>query len=387
MQVVEQHVIDANDARYEAIDRAAFASKNLYNAANYLIRQIFIRTGVWLRYESVYHQMKEHEAYRTLPTKVAQQAMKVLDKNCKGHFGAVKAYNSDPSKFLGHPKLPNYKDKQKGRNILVYTIQAISKTGLQRGVIHPFGLPIEVRTNHATTVDQVRIVPRNGYYVVEVVYEQEETLVDLDTTLYAAIDIGLNNLATLTSNKVGFVPRLVNGRPVKSINRFYNKSRATLQSRLPQVQYTSIRMERMTTKRTRQIDLLVAERIGTLVIGKNINWKQEANMGKRTNQNCVQVPHARFISMLTYKAMLVGIQVVLTEESYTSKCSFLDMESTKKHEVYAGKRVKRGLFRSVSGKQYNADVNGSYNILRKVAPDVFAQGSSGCVVHPSPLAV
>jgi len=110
-------------------------------------------------------------------------------------------------------------------------------------------------------------------------------------------------------------------------------------------------------------------------------------MGKRNNQNFVQVPHARFIDMLTYKAQLAGIAVVLTEESYTSKCSFLDMEPIKKHEQYMGKRVKRGLCRSASGKTYNADVNGAYNILRKVAPDVFAQGSSGCVVHPSPLAV
>ena len=158
------------------------------------------------------------------------------------------------------------------------------------------------------------------------------------------------------------MPRLVNGRPVKSINQFYNKQRSDLQSRLPKEQYTSNRLERLTTKRTRKIDhylhtaskriidLLIQERIGTLVIGKNANWKQEVNIGKRNNQNFVNIPHARFIDMLTYKATLVGIAVVITEESYTSKCSFLDMEPIKKHEVYVGKRVKRGLFRSASGK-------------------------------------
>lgn len=396
MQLVEQHVIDRNDSRYEVIDRAAFASKNVYNAANYLVRQSFIHTGVWIRYETLYHLMKEHEAYKALPAKVAQQVMKVLDKNWKAHFEAVDAYNLDPSKFLGHPKLPKYKDKQKGRNLLVYTIQAISKTGLKRGVIQPSGLPIEIQTQH-TNVDCVRIVPRHGYYVVEVVYEQVETHVDRDTSLYASIDIGLNNLATLTSNKGGFVPLLVNGRPVKSINQFYNKEREHIQKELGTKQYTSRRMERLTNKRTRKIDhylhtasrrivdVLIAEQIGTLVIGKNANWKQEANMSKRHNQNFVQVPHARFIDMLTYKCKLVGIRVILTEESYTSKCSFLDMEPIKKHEQYMGKRVKRGLFRSADGTQYNADVNGSYNILRKVAPDVFAQGSRGCVVHPLPL--
>ncbi len=397
MQLVEQHVIDQQDARYAVIDTAAFASKNLYNAANYLMRQSFIHEHRSLSYETIYHLMKTHEAYRALPTKVSQQVIKLLDKNWKAYFKAVEAYRLDPSQFLGHPKLPGYKDKQKGRNILVYTIQAISKTGLKRSVIAPSGLPIEVHTKH-TNVDCVRIVPRNGYYVVEVVYEQKEHYASVDTSLLAAIDIGLNNLATLTSNKVGFLPRLVNGRPLKSVNQFYNKRRAELQSKVKPDEYTA-RMERMTNKRTRKIDhylhiasrrivdLLVEEGIGTLVIGKNECWKQEVTMGKRNNQNFVQVPHARFIDMLTYKCTLVGIVVKVTEESYTSKCSFLDMEPIGKHETYMGKRVRRGLFRSAEGYRYNADVNGSYNILRKVAPDAFGQGSRGCVVHPSPFAV
>src|SRR5436305_9786110 len=116
------------------------------------------------------------------------------------------------------------------------------------------------------------------------------------------------------------------------------------------------------------------------MIGYNQELKQEVNIGKRNNQNFVSILFARFIYMLTYKAQLVGIRVVMTEESYTSKCSFLDFEPIGKHEVYQGKRVKRGLFRSATGKQYHADVNGSYNIIRKVASDAFVQGSSGCVV-------
>jgi putative transposase len=403
MQLVEQHVLDQQDARYAVIDTAAFASKNLYNAALYLVRHSFIHQGIYLSYPEVYHQMKVHEAYRFLPTKVSQQVMKLLDKNWKSYFAACKAYAEDPGKFLGHPKLPQYKDKQKGRNILVYTSQAISRSGLKRGVIVPSGLPVEIETQHASTVDCVRIVPRHGYYVVEVVYEQERVPAPLDTSLYAAIDIGLNNLAMLTSNKVGFVPRLVNGRPVKSINQFYNKQREHIQKQLGKTQQTSRRMEHLTNKRTRKIDhylhnaskriveLLVHEQIGTLVIGKNINWKQEMNTGKRNNQNFVQVPHARFISMLTYKCKLVGIRVIETEESYTSKASFLDMDDMptygecKQEPLLSGRRVKRGLYQSAEGYRYNADVNGSYNILRKVAPDAFGQGSRGCVVHPLPL--
>jgi putative transposase len=208
----------------------------------------------------------------------------------------------------------------------------------------------------------------------------------------------------LTSDKPGFVPRVVNGRPVKSINQFYNKRRAELQSVLGTVG-TSRRLERITTKRTRRIDwylhtasrriidLLVNEGIGTLCIGKNPNWKQEANMGKRNNQNFVSIPHARFIDMLRYKAELLGVQVIVTEESYTSKASFLDgdplpvYDATQPAPTFSGKRVKRGLYRAADGRHINADANGSFNIIRKVAPDAFAQGSRGCVVHPVRLAV
>ncbi len=399
MQLVEQTIIHRGDSRYDVIDAAAFASKNLYNAALYEIRQAYIFGQVWLRYEEIYHRMKTHEAYKALPAKVSQQVLKLLDKNWKGFFEATKAYEKDPSQFLGRPKLPKYKHKTNGRNILVYTIQAMSKPALARGVIAPSGLPIKVPTKQ-TKVDQVRIVSRTDCYVVEVIYEQEIQQALTDPSWYASIDIGLNNLATLTSNKIGFLPRLVNGRPLKSVNQFYNKERARLQSLLPQKQFTSRAIDRLTAKRNRRVasylhtasrrivDLLIQEHIGTLVIGKNDNWKQETNMGKRTNQNFVQIPHARFIDLLTYKCQLVGIQVILTEESYTSKCSFLDNEPIGKHEQYTGKRVKRGLFRAASGKRLNADVNGSYNILRKVVPDAFGQGDSGClVVHPSSLAV
>ncbi len=392
MQLVEQHVIKRTDARYQAIDQAAFASKNLYNATNYVIRQAFIHEGVYLCYEEMHARMKSHDAYKALPRKVSQQVLRLLHKNWVSFFAAIKAWKADPSQFLGRPKLPKYKDKQQGRNILIYTLQALSKPALARGRVLPSGLSIVIETKQQN-VDQVRIIPRQGYYVVEVIYEQTETQADVDPSLYAGVDIGINNLATLTSNKAGFLPRIVNGRPVKSINQFYNKRKADLQSILKDTRFTA-RMERITNKRTRRIDhylhtasrriidLLVSEGIGTLVIGKNPNWKQEVNIGKRNNQQFVCIPHARFINMLTYKAKLVGIAVMVTEESYTSKCSFLDNEPIGKHEVYAGKRVKRGLFRASTGQHINADVNGSYNIVRKVVPDAFGQRDRGCVVHP-----
>ena len=403
MQLVEQHVIKQGDSRYAVIDSAAFAAKNLYNAALYLVRQTFIFEHRYLNYAQVYHRIKSQEAYCALPRKVSNDVLRLLDKNWKSYFATVKAYHADPGKFLGHPKLPGYKDKVQGRTILIYDIQAVSKTALRKGVIAPSQLGITIPTKKQN-VKQVRIVPKSRYYVVEVVYEQEPEQATVDSSLIASIDIGLNNLATLTSNKASFAPRIVNGRPIKSVNQFYNKRKATLQSKVTPDDYTH-RMERITIKRTRRIDhylhtasrrivdLLISERIGTLIIGHNPNWKQEANMGKRNNQNFVQVPHARFISMLTYKCQLVGIVVIVTEESYTSKASFLDSDALPVYgkctelPVFSGKRIKRGLYRAASGQCFNADVNGAYNILRKVAPDAFEQGSRGCAVHPLSLAV
>src|SRR5262249_22782669 len=130
------------------------------------------------------------------------------------------------------------------------------------------------------------------------------------------------------------------------------------------------------------VDTLLDEGIGTLVIGKNDGWKQAVNLGARTNQNFVYLPHAQFIEMLTYKAQLVGILVIVSEESYTSKCSFLDLEPIGKRDTYCGKRIKRGLFRAGDGRLLNADVNGSYNILRKVVPKAFADGIGAAVVQP-----
>ncbi len=403
MQVVEQHVIKQTDPRYAVIDAAAFASKNLYNAALYEMRQAFIFQGIRFSYNEMHARMKAHPAYKALPAKVSQQVLRLLEKNWKAWEEAMIAYREDPSQFLGRPCLPKYKDKQQGRHILVYTIQAISKKGLKRGLVQPSFLPISIQTKHKN-IDQVRIVPRKGYYVVEVVYERKETQADVDPALMASIDIGVNNLAAIASNKVGFVPRIVNGRPLKSVNQYYNKRKAELQKWVKNDHFT-VRMERMTIKRTRRIDhylhtaskriidFLIAEGIGTLIIGKNAFWKQEAEMRKKDKQHFVQLPHARFVDMLCYKAKLVGIQVVLQEESYTSKASFLDGDAIPTYgketeqPKFSGRGVKRGLYRASGRRFLNADVNGSYNILRKASPNAFGQGSRGCVVHPTRLAV
>ena len=414
MQLVEQHVIAQGDPRYALIDEAAFKSKNLYNAANYEIRQLYIHTGKYLNYNEMDRRMQAHEAYRALPAKVSQQVLKQLAYDWESFFRAREAYHADPSKYLGRPKLPKYKHKTEGRNLLVYTNQAISqgKKGMKRGIIKPSMLAIEIKTKQKC-LDQVRIVPHKGFYVVEAVYEKESKPASLNSAFYAGIDIGIDNLAALTSNKPGFQAALVNGRPLKSINQFYNKRKAKLQSQLGHPG-TTPRMQRLTAKRNRRIDhylhtvsrqiidRLVQEEIGVLCIGKNDSWKQKANLGRRTNQHFVQIPHARFIAMLTYKAQLVGIQVEVTEESYTSKASLLDLDPLpvfKEDETtihsFSGKRLSRGLYRASDGRLLNADCNGSGNIIRKVAPTAFGYRGvedgkavlASLVVHPVRIVV
>ncbi|HEX2906026.1 MAG TPA: transposase [Phototrophicaceae bacterium] len=394
MQLVEQHLIHPADPRWGVIDAACFLSKNLYNAANYLMRQAYIFQHHYLPYAELDKLMKHNPDYCALPRKVSQWVLKQVHHDWQAFFAAQSEWERHPEKFTGRPRLPKYKHKTAGRNLLTYTAQAVRRREFkQKGVIQPSGLAMTILTQQ-TSFDQVRIVPRKTHYVVEVVYTITVPPAETVPDRVAAIDIGLNNLATVTSNQPDFVPLLVNGRPLKAINQYYNKERARLQSLLPEGCHSSRRLDTLTSKRNRQVnsylhlasrrvmDTLVAHQIGTLVIGKNAGWKQEINLGKRTNQNFVQIPHARFIEMLTYKAQLVGIKVILTEESYTSKCSFLDREPIGKHEAYAGKRVHRGLFRANDGRCLNADVNGAYNIMQKVLPNAFGNGIGGAVVHP-----
>jgi len=399
MLLVEQHVIRCGDPRWNALDQAAFASKNLYNAANYLLRQAFFKTGKRPGYATLAKQMKASPDYCALPRKVSQQVLKQLDHDWQAFFAAQKAYQLSPAAFRGRPRLPKYKHKTAGRNLLTYTIQAISTPALRRGDVRLSGLPIAIQTRQPR-VRQVRIVPHTTHYAVEVVYDQEPSVApNLNPAWYAGVDLGLDNLAAVTSNQPGFVPFLVNGRPLKATNQFYNQRRAELQARLP-VGGSSKRLDRLTDRRNRRIqaelhlasrriiDHLARAGIGTLVIGKNPEWKQDIRLGRRTNQNFVSIPHARFVDLLTYKAELVGIRVVVREEAYTSKCSFLDLEPIEKHDVYAGRRVHRGLFVSAAGRRIQADVNGSYNILRKEAPCAFdAAGVEGAVVRPVRLAL
>ena len=275
---------------------------------------------------------------------------------------------------------------------------AISKSELdKRGVIKPSGLNIEINTKLSfSDIQQVRIVKGIGFYTVEILYKAPDVPFKEDNGLYAAIDLGLNNFATVTSNIKGDVPFVISGRDIKSYNHWYNKELANRKSILEKrnKNKSSKHLRKIGLKRRNKIsdfmhkssryivNQLVSKNITTLVIGKNKEWKQDINIGKVNNQNFVQIPYEQFISQLEYKCMMEGIRVEIINESYTSKCSFLDSEEICKHTHYKGKRIKRGLFISSEGIKINADVNGSYNILIKSKPEAFVDGVKGVLVHP-----
>lgn len=396
MQLVEQHLIRRDHPLWEAIDAASFAAKNIYNAANYRLRQVYIHEGRYISYAELEKQFKQSALLpdQQLPSKVVQQVLRQLDHDWQSFFAAQAEYKRQPDKFTGRPRLPRYKHKREGRQVLSYVEKAYFKRDLAQGRVRLSGIGVVAQTKQRS-IDQVRIVPHKTHYSVEVVYSHIiQPAKHLKPELVAAGDLGIDTLLALTSNQPGFVPLLVSGRPLKAINQGYNQRRADLQRRLQTGQHTSRQLEAVTDKRNRRIkmelhrcsrliiDTLLHASIGTLVIGKNDGWKQEVALGRRTNQNFVSIPHTQFIGMLIYKAQLVGIRVIVTEESYTSKCSFLDLEDISKHDTYAGKRIKRGLFRAADGRTLQADVNASYNILRKVVPNAFANGIGAAVVQP-----
>jgi IS605 OrfB family transposase len=387
MKLVERHIIRSNHRFYPEIDRLGWLSKNIYNYANYLIRQSFIFEEIYRPYNDIQKAVQVSECYQALPAKVSQQILMILDTNWRSFLSANRAFQSQPEKFKGRPKLPKYKQKESGRNLLVYPVQAISKRQLKQGIIHPSQTEIYLKTRVDTSqIRQVRIVPRLNHYVIEVIYETEPQQYELEQNRIASIDLGLNNLATLTFNQAGVQPLLINGRPLKSLNQYYNKVRANRQSILPENQ-SSRRLKKLCNRREFKINdylhkasrliinTLIEQRIGLLVIGQNQDWKQEINLGKKTNQNFVQIPHNKLIEMLSYKAELAGIKVILNEESYTSKASFIDNDpipvfklGKKDSATFSGKRLVRGLYRTSSGRLVNADVNGSSEYNEKSSP-------------------
>ena len=376
MYLVERHIIKSNNPLYKELDNVCFLSKNLYNKALYLVRQHYFNTKEYLDFYKMCKLLTDSKDvdYYVLNTKVSKGTLLLLDRNFKSFFALLrKKKNKDYDKPISIPK---YLEKQ-GRYIAVFNKEAVSTKFLKKGLIKLANISNVIKTNvRLEDLKEVRVLPRNNHHIIEVVYKINEVESKSDNGRYAAVDLGLNNLATISSNVEK--PFIINGRPLKSINQRWNKHKANLQSCLTSNKKSSKQIILITNKRNNRVkdylhkssrkivNFLVSKNISTLVIGYNEEWKQNISIGKVNNQSFTSIPFHSFIQQLEYKCKLEGIKVVLTEESYTSKCSFLDNEPLGKKDSYLGKRVKRGLFRSAKNKIINADLNGSLNILKKV---------------------
>ena len=373
MNRVERHILSSKN-----IDKLCFLSKNLYNYANYCVRQSFTKTGrIPSEYELTGKLAKRDQIdYKALPSQTSQQIIKLLYKNWKSFFSVIKDYKKNPNRYKGRPKLPKYKDKD-GRNVVIFTGQQCRvKDGFikfPKGVLKPLRTKVD-------NVVQVRLVPQATCYIVEVVYKKEVKInEDLKANTVLGIDLGVNNLATCINN-VGLKSFIINGKPLKSINQYSNKLKAKYMSYVGN-KGTSKNIRRVVLKRNNLvqnyihhasrfiINYCVENKIGTMIIGHNKEWKQEVSIGKKNNQNFISIPFSTLIQQLKYKGEEVGIEVIETEESYSSKVDHLAYETMEHHEIYLGKRVRRGLFQSFTGKLLNADVNGAIGIARKVVGD------------------
>ncbi|HME55262.1 MAG TPA: transposase [Candidatus Lokiarchaeia archaeon] len=391
----EIHYIKKAHPLFKYCDEVCFKSKNLYNHTNYMIRQQFFYLETFLTYDgqeySLYFQVKDHETYKALPAQTAEGILKKLEDNWHSFFESMKEWKVNPSKFLGIPRPPKYKENN-GRFTTFFTNQQCK---VKNGWIRFPKTNLYITTRISEPLHEVRITPEGNRYKIEIVHEH--VVPEPASTMprkIASIDLGLNNLVTLTDN-IGDTPIVINGRIAKSMNQFYNKKKAKLMSFIGD-KGTSNRLSKLSLKREHKIsdqmhkvsrfvvDWCIDHGIDTLVVGKNDEWKQEINIGKKNNQAFVCIPFNDLVEKLVYKCEDAGIRFVETDESYTSKCSFLDRESIEHHDTYLGRRVKRGLFRSSNGTRINADVNGSYNILVKAFPEAMqlAGGDRGCALHP-----
>lgn len=390
----EQILLESN----ETLSELCHYSKNLWNEANYQIRQEFFLSGKWTRYNTLAGNFKTSENFKSINAQTSQQILKILDRSWKSFFKSIKEYAKHPEKFLGRPKLPGYKKKD-GEFMLVFTNQQVKIDDSYLIFPKSIGLEkIKTRLGDDTKICEARLIPKGTGYVLEIVYEKSVEPEHPDKERIAGIDFGLRNIITMANN-IGQQPIVIKGDVIKSINQFYNKRRAEIQSIYDKQKLkTGTAMLNLTDNRNRKIkdamhkisryivNWCLEHKIGTIVIGHNDNWKQDVQLGKKNNQNFVSIPYYILQNQITYKAEETGINVKEQDESHTSKCSFLDNESVKHHETYLGKRVKRGLFRSAKGILINADVQGALNIIRKAFSNAFPQGIAdgieGVGLHP-----
>ncbi|MGN0267981.1 MAG: RNA-guided endonuclease InsQ/TnpB family protein [Lachnospiraceae bacterium] len=388
---IKQQLKRLTKEEYLVLRQLCHAAKNLYNEGLYRVRQHFFQTEQYLPYSKNYHLLKNSENYRMLNSNMAQQILKEVDGVFQSFFGLLKLARQGGYDHR-EISLPHYLPKDGYMTLSV---------GFVRLNENRFVLPYSnsFRKTHAPIIismppilkdkriKEIRIIPKANarFFEIQYTYEAEKIETILDKNKALAIDLGVNNLAACVTNEGHSF--LVDGKRIKSINQWFNKENARLQSirDLQGIKGTTKHQAFLARRRNHAvndyinktcryiINYCIKNQIGHVVIGYNKELQKKSNIGRRNNQNLVQLPVGEIRKKLEYLCRLYGIHYVLQEESYTSQASFFDgdtmpvygEEDSRNPVHFSGKRIKRGLYRTSTGYEFNADVNGALNILRK----------------------
>ena len=383
MNLTEKEIIYSTDERFDLIKELCHLSKNLYNACLYDVRQYYFETKSyrpWKLQKSIFIK-NDNPDYYALQSNLAGEVFKQVGEQF------ISFFNNKSNK---KKKIPKYKDKN-GYNLVVFPKLAISKqiefdedkqTYTYTLCKRSYNLKIK---STKSNIKMVKFVYDEANDLIKCfkIYEVKQPKLKKDNSRYFSIDPGLNNIVSIYNN-IGIRPLLYNGRPIKSINQYYNKTNAKLKSELPVSIKSSKRLKQLSFKRnnkigyemhkisTHIINEAIKNNISKIIIGNNVGWKNEINIGRRNNQNFVNIPHTKLFNQLLYKGLLNGIEVVFTEESYTSKASFFDKDELpvygeNDNHKFSGRRISRGLYKDSKGNLWNADLNGGSNIMRKIS--------------------
>ena len=367
-------------------------SNNLYNYSLYIANNYFKQTGKYIGYGVLEKEVKSNENYNLLPVQSSQQIVKLVDQNFRAFFALLKKKNA--GQYDDKIQIPKYKKKGDCFNVIFTNQNSKIKEGkltFHRGKEYKAlnnGINLEIDFTYKINgkIKQILFQPKyNGkYFIMYIVYEENENKkIELNKNNYLSIDLGINNFCACVDT-LGH-SFLMNGKPIKSYNKWYNKKVAEVKSelKLKNDKNWSNYLSKIYIDRENWVDnyfnqivsklttYCVKNNIGNIVIGYNEGWKSECYIGKVNNQKFQSIPYLKFKIKLENKCNESDINFIYHEESYTSKCSLIDLEPVKKQEMYLGKRVKRGLFQTNKGILLNADINGSGNILRKVIGDAW----------------
>lgn len=387
MDLTEKEIIYSTDERFGLIKELCHLSKNLYNASLYDVRQHYFETKsyrTWQSQRPIFTKTHNPDYY-ALQSHLAGEVLIQVGKQFIVFFNN----KSDKKK-----RIPKYKDKN-GYNIVTFPKITISKRiefdkdkQLYTYTLCKRSYNLKIQSTKSN-IKMVKFVYDEAKDIIKCfkIYEVEQPKLKQDNSRYFSIDPGLNNIVSIYNN-IGIRPLLYNGRPIKSINQYYNKTNAKLRSELPTEVKSSKRLKQLSFKRNNKIEYemhkisthiineAVKHNISKIFIGNNVGWKSEINIGRRNNQNFVNVPHTKLFQQLLYKGALKGIEVIFTEESYTSKASFFDKDELPSYgesvtPKFSGRRIKRGLYRDSKGNGWNADLNGAANIMRKCSDKAY----------------